>query len=166
MSCAAPGQGTLRIGLLNNMPRKAVEPTERQIAGLLAQSGRPVQLRCFTLGRPAGEVADGKYETLEILLDTDLDGLIVTGAVPVANSVQEEPPWAGLASVVDWAARNTVSTIWSCLAAQAAVYRLDGVARNKLPEKLSGVFTCDAVGAHPVLATMPRRWTVPHSPLQ
>ena len=159
----APGQGALRIGLLNNMPRKAAGTTERQIAALLAQSGRQVRLRCFTLGLPAGEDPGGSYEKLDRLLDSELDGLIVTGAVPVANSVQEEPAWPGLARVVDWASRNTVSTIWSCLAAQAAVYRLDGVARDKLPQKLSGLFTCDVAGSHPVLAEMPPRWSVPHS---
>jgi homoserine O-succinyltransferase len=168
LSHAAPDTGdVLRIGLLNNMPRKAVQPTEHRIAGLLAAAtGRVIRLRCFALGSGGASqwpLLGAHYEPLESLLGDELDGLIVTGAVPVAESVQDEPAWPGLAQVVDWASRNTVSTIWSCLAAQAAVFRLDGVPRRRLPDKLSGVFACEAAGDHPLLSGMPQRWTVPHS---
>jgi len=64
---------------------------------------------------------------------------------------------------VDWAGRNTDSTIWSCLAAHAAVLYADGVERQPRKEKLFGVFNCDVVRAHALTAGMPSRISVPHS---
>ena len=51
----------------------------------------------------------------------------------------------------------------SCLAAHAAVYHLDGIGRQKFPEKLSGVFDCMRSGAHRILAAAPETWRIPHS---
>ena len=159
---------SLTIGLLNNMPRKAMRSTEQQIAGLLASaSGQTsVRLRSFRLDigpRPTDE--DASHETLADLLASRLDGLIVTGAKPTAAAIEHETAWTGLARVVEWAQDRTVSTIWSCLAAQAAVRRLDGVPRQALPAKLSGVFACQAACEHPLVAALPQRWSVPHSRL-
>jgi homoserine O-succinyltransferase len=64
---------------------------------------------------------------------------------------------------VDWAEEHTISTVWSCLAAHAAVLHIDGVGRIALPEKLFGVFECKKASDLPVLAGAPSRWCVPHS---
>ena len=64
---------------------------------------------------------------------------------------------------MDWAEDHTVSTIWSCLAAHAAVLHLDGVHRQPLGGKLSGVFGCREINEHPMLAGVPTSWRVPHS---
>jgi homoserine O-succinyltransferase len=53
--------------------------------------------------------------------------------------------------------------LWSCLGAHAAVLHLDGIARQPLPQKRSGVFDCRRAAAHPLLAGMPPYWPVPHS---
>jgi homoserine O-succinyltransferase/O-acetyltransferase len=67
--------------------------------------------------------------------------------------------------LIDWACTNTISAVWSCLAAHAAVLYADGIARQRLAGKLSGVFDCEAAGAHPLLAGMVPLLRVPHSRL-
>jgi homoserine O-succinyltransferase len=53
--------------------------------------------------------------------------------------------------------------VWSCLAAHAAVLRLDGIDRQRLPGKLSGVFECARGADHPIAANAGFPWRMPHS---
>lgn len=166
----ATGRGTLHIGLVNNMPDAAFKATERQFARLLASASGAVDVRLhlFSLGTVArGATARsylaGRYGTLRDLEGSRLDGLIVTGAEPLAATLTEEPYWAELTRVVDWAEHNTASTIWSCLAAHAAVLHLDGIARRRLPEKRFGLFDCVEVAAGGLLRGTPAGLRVPHS---
>lgn len=137
----------LEIGLLNNMPDGALAATERQYIRLFETAGgdQLVRLHFFSLPavtRSAETKArlDEVYHEIAKLKHTKLDGLIVTGAEPKTELLQQEPYWPELSEIIDWAKDNTTSTIWSCLAAHAAVLHLDGVARHRLPAKCSGVF--------------------------
>jgi homoserine O-succinyltransferase len=104
------------------------------------------------------------YESITVLTDQHLDGLIVTGTEPRALSLTEEPFWRALARLVDWAEGHTSSTIWSCLAGHAAVLYLDGIERHPFSHKLSGVFECnEPTDHHPLVANQPPQWFVPHS---
>jgi len=143
----------LTIGLINNMPDSALEATERQFARLLnaAAGPRRIHFHCFSLpsvrrSQTAKRRIDGQYTDIADLGRLKLDGLIVTGAEPVAAALPEEPFWQDLTDIVDWAQANTRSTIWSCLAAHAAVLHLDGIERQRLSEKCSGVYDCAKVG--------------------
>jgi homoserine O-succinyltransferase len=158
----------LDIGLVNNMPDSALEATERQYSGLLSAAApdRPVHLHLFSLpeiGR--GERATAHMATLyrpvHALYHTHLDALIVTGTEPLASDLREEPYWQSLCRLVDWARDNTASTIFSCLAAHAAVLRLDGIARRPLPKKRFGVYS-ETAAAHPLMAGL-HGMAVPHS---
>ena len=71
--------------------------------------------------------------------------MIVTGAEPIAATLPDEPYWNDLTDVIDWAETNTRSAIWSCLAAHAAVLHLDGIERQRLERKCSGVYDCRKV---------------------
>jgi homoserine O-succinyltransferase len=160
----------LEIGLVNNMPDAALEATERQFAEVLgaAADGRVVRLHLFSLPQlPRGEAAqsylDLGYAPIEKLDEAGLDGLIVTGTEPRARWLDREPYWDALSKLVDWAEHNTISTIWSCLAAHAAVLHLDGVQRHKLDEKCFGVFTCEKVTEDPLLAGAPSPAFVTHA---
>jgi homoserine O-succinyltransferase/O-acetyltransferase len=163
------GDDRLVIGLVNNMVSAAMQATERQFRDLLsiAAHGRLIQLRVFCL--PALYRADGEHygaeacEPIDALWSSELDGLIVTGTVPRASALRNEPILPALCALVDWAVEHTLSSIWSCLAAQAAVLHLDGIDRRPLPQKLSGVYECGKACAHPLLAGLPSRWPVPHS---
>ena len=160
----------LVIGLVNNMPDAAVRATERQFLGLLdAASGDiDVRLRFFSLtdvprSDAARELFVRDYGTVDELWASSLDGLIVTGAEPRTPELLDEPYWRELTRLIDWAQTHTISAIWSCLAAHAAVLHLDGINRRPLGDKLSGVFECAKTLDHALVAGAPQRWRVPHS---
>lgn len=159
----------LTIGLVNNMPDAALRSTELQFRDLLSAAA-PVQaeLRLFYLpslprGRVGQEHIRQSYEPLTALFENPVDALIVTGAVPLAADFAKEPYWPEMAALIDWAGEHTASTIWSCLAAHAAVFHLDGIARRPLGPKLSGLFLARRAGKHNLLESAPSKWTVPHS---
>ncbi len=163
-------RGHLDIGLVNNMPTGAFKATERQFARLLAEaSGRTdIRLHLFSLAEiprdPAsfGRISQG-YGDLGRLQASRLDALIVTGAEPVAEALADEPYWSALTRVIDWAEHNTVSTLWSCLAAHAAVLHLDGIQRRRLPRKRFGLFECSKVASDGLFKGAPAELRVPHS---
>jgi homoserine O-succinyltransferase len=166
------GRNCLTVGLVNNMPDAACEATERQFLDLLrAASGNViVRLKLYAIADvPRAEAVrqelGARYRDIADLWDTPLDGLIVTGTEPCAANLRDEPYWPALSRLVDWARDNTASTVWSCLAAHAAVLHADGIARQPLETKLSGVFDCAAVRDHPLLAGVAPRLRVPHSRL-
>jgi homoserine O-succinyltransferase len=160
----------LTVGLVNNMPDAAIEATERQFTDMLrAASARAVvRLQLFSMAdlpradNVRRELAE-RYRDVSELWNTQLDGLIVTGTEPRAASLKDEPYWATLAKIVDWARDNTASTVWSCLAAHAAVLHADGIERHALGDKLFGVFECEAHAAHPLMRDTHVRLRVPHS---
>jgi homoserine O-succinyltransferase len=92
------------------------------------------------------------YANIDELWDARPDALIVTGTEPQAACLKDEPYWGSLTRVVEWAQENTVSTVWSCLAAHAAVLHMDGIVRHALTEKTCGVFDCISLSPHPLLA--------------
>jgi homoserine O-succinyltransferase len=152
------------------MPDGALESTERQFTELLqaAAGGVPVRLRLFALADvPRTEAGRQNlsrgYLGIGDLASSRLDGLIVTGTEPRAPALADEPYWRALTDVMQWAKEHTASTIWSCLAAHAAVLHLDGIRRNTLPEKRCGVFACDKAADHPLLEGLPERIPVAHS---
>lgn len=142
----------LTIGLVNNMPDTAMKATERQFMKLLQAAAGPRRIRfhCFSLpsvqrSPEAKWHVESEYSDLSDLKRQKFDGLIVTGAEPVAPELDQEPYWRDLTDLIDWAKTNTRSTIWSCLAAHAAVLHLDRVERQRLPSKCHGIFDCEAV---------------------
>ncbi len=136
------------------MPDPALEGTESQFSGLLAAAAGPHQVQlCFSHlpevpRAPAAVQRLGEsYWPIETLLTTPLDALIVTGAEPRTPSLRGEAYWDGLVRLMDWAQVHTTSSVWSCLAAHAAVLHLDGIERVPLDEKCCGVFA-HAVAEH------------------
>jgi homoserine O-succinyltransferase len=151
----------IHVGLVNNMPDAALRATELQFARLLKASAGTldVRLRLFSLGSiPRGEEARGRLAGFY-----DIDALIVTGAQPVTTDLRDEPYWAELAHLIDWAEIGTISTLFSCLAAHAAVLHLDGIARRPLPRKLSGVYDSIRVEDDPLFFNTAPAVPVPHS---
>jgi homoserine O-succinyltransferase len=149
----------LEIGLLNNMSDSGLKGGERQFIGLLedAAGDLVVRLKLYSLpqiprGAAARERIGALYSDLPSLMRGRVDGLIVTGAEPMAGRLMDEPFWPGLTEMVDWAEHHTTSTIWSCLATHAAVMHLDGIERQPLGRKRSGVFAFRRTGDHALLA--------------
>lgn len=159
----------IEIGIINNMPDAAIETTEQQFLNLLAAAAEDVWCRVRFFCLPSvprsqrGREMTASYSMIDELWRADLDGLIVTGTEPIARDLKDEPYWPEFTSVVDWAACNTVSTAWSCLASHAAVLHLDGIVRTPLKEKCFGVFDCETIGRGPFAANLPSRLRIPHA---
>ena len=160
----------LDIGLINTMPDAALMSTERQLFDLLdAAAGRlVVRMHFYTMettlrsewGR---DYVHRYYRTIDDLVLSSLDGVIVTGAEPSAARLTEEPYWTNLVQVMDWASENTISSVYSCLAVHAAVLHMDGVERHALPAKCIGVFTQTKTRDHPLMHDVPPTFGMPHA---
>jgi homoserine O-succinyltransferase len=160
----------ITVGLVNNMPDAAVEATERQFVELIraATPDTVVLLKLFAIAEmPRADAVrrelSERYRDVSELWDMPLDGLIVTGTEPRASNLMDEPYWDTLSRLVDWAQAHTASTIWSCLAAHAAVLHADGIERRPLKEKLFGIFDCQLAADHPMTHDVTEPFTVPHS---
>jgi homoserine O-succinyltransferase len=162
----------LTIGLINNMPDAALQATERQFMRLLRRAAGDIRIdfHCFSLpsvrrSQPAKERVEVQYTDIADIGRLPIDGLIVTGAEPSAAELTGEVFWRDLTGIIDWAGNNTRSTIWSCLAAHAAVLHLDGVERNRLETKCSGIYDCINVSSHWLTDGLPSPFKVAHSRL-
>ncbi len=160
----------IRIGLINNMPDAAFKTTEHQFVSLLDAASESIEVRLslhvlpsIPRTEPNVRRAASHYSSVETLWDAGLDALIVTGKEPVSADLRDEPCWEMMTRILEWARENTHSTVWSCLAAHAAVLHMDGIRRRKCAEKEFGVFECARVSEHPLLAGAPPRFSIPHS---
>jgi homoserine O-succinyltransferase/O-acetyltransferase len=167
---AVPETQPLVVALVNNMPDPALRTTEQQFRALLSSgtTNPEVVLKLFSLPEISrSEAAQSQlmqyYQPISALFESKIDGLIVTGAEPKACRLTDEAYWGSLTQLIDWARHNTVSAIWSCLAAHAAVYHLDGINRCTFERKLVGIFDCEMVDSHGLLSGLPQKWVVPHS---
>src|ERR1700730_2710152 len=137
----------IHIGLISNMPDGALQATERQFVALLDSAAEGVMVRLSIYALPdvprnewGRNHVNRFYSTIQNLWDSQLDGLIVTGTEPRAPNLTDEPYWESLTRILEWAEHNTHSTVWSCLAAHAALLHMDGIGRRRLSEKLFGLF--------------------------
>jgi homoserine O-succinyltransferase len=160
----------ITIGLINNMPDSALEATERQFISLLTAASDGLQIRLTRYMLPdvprqeaARNYLNSCYTSVEDLWDRHLDGLIVTGREPLTPNLADEPYWKSFTRVVEWAQSNAHSTVWSCLAAHAAVLHLDGITRVKRNDKLCGIFDCARATDHRLTAGTPASFRLPHS---
>lgn len=160
----------LTIGLINNMPDGALEATERQFLSLLdaASGAMQVRLHLFSFSgvSRSGEAATRVrtfYSGVDKLWNKRLDGLIVTGREPMAARLTEETYWKEFTQAIKWARENTHSSIWSCLAAHAAVLYSDGIPRVRKRTKQCGIFDCAVVAGHSITSGIGLRLKLPHS---
>ena len=160
----------IHIGLVNNMPDAMLRNTELQFARLLKDAAGPldVRLRLFSLrsmpraAETRGRMA-GFYDDAAFLEAADIDALIFTGASPAAADLRQEPYWAELTQLIDWAQTGTLSTLFSGLAGEAALLHLDGIAPRPLSRKLSGVYDSRRVEDDPLFFNADPVVPVPHS---
>ena len=160
----------LHIGLMNNMPDAALEPTERQFLRLIGGSNRVEQLFVYpfspaeiTRGDWAREHIAHHYFEFEALKTTGLDALVVSGANPISVTLPEESFWTPLCSVLDWASVQVTSTLCACLATHAALLYFHGIERQPLLAKRWGVFSHRVSQDHPLVRSINSSFDVPHS---
>ncbi|MGA7573201.1 MAG: homoserine O-succinyltransferase [Terriglobales bacterium] len=169
-NCGQAEQLRLDVALINNMPDGALEDTELQFFDLLddASGDLPVYLKLYSLtGIPRTDRGqrhlNSFYGDLGELWQSRLDGVIITGTEPRQPNLKDEPYWRVLADVFDWAERNTVSAILSCLAAHASVLHSDGISRHPLSDKQFGVFDFSKSAGHPLISGIAEPVRFPHS---
>jgi homoserine O-succinyltransferase/O-acetyltransferase len=162
--------GCIKIGLINNMSDEALKATERQFISLLesASNNMPIHLSFYTLpGVPRSDFTAGhisrRYSNIEELWDGHLDGLIVTGREPKAANLADEPYWDSFTRMLAWAQENTYATVFSCLAAHAAIQHMDGILRVQGDDKVFGIFECTRVSDHWLTAGTVSHLRLPHS---
>src|SRR5271156_275413 len=160
----------LRIALINNMPDSALEDTEVQFFELLesAAGELPVSLKLYSLPElPRSELGEQHlrnfYHDIGELLKGRFDGMIMTGTEPRQPDLRDEPYWPALTEVLEWAERNTASTVLSCLAAHAGVLHSSGITRHRLSDKQFGVFEYQKVRRHTLMENAGDAVRIPHS---
>jgi homoserine O-succinyltransferase len=160
----------LNIALVNNMPDAALEDTELQFFELLddASAHIPIYLKLYSLtGVPRGDRGEQHlnsfYHSFDEIWQNRFDGVIITGTEPRQPNLKDEPYWTVLTELLDWAERNTASTVLSCLAAHAGVLHSDGIERHRLPDKQFGVVESRKACNHELLNRIPERVFFPHS---
>jgi homoserine O-succinyltransferase len=154
------------------MPDSALKATERQFMRLVqsAAGKRRVRFHCFALpavarSKQARDHIEKDYVDIAELHRLHIDGLIVTGAEPLAATLPQEPYWREFTDLIDWAKTNTRSAIWSCLAAHAALLHLDGIERKRLRQKCFGVYDCARTAKDWLTNDLPPSIKVSHSRL-
>ncbi len=158
------------IGLVNNMPDPALEATERQFVDLIRAAAAKTIVRLLLFSIPANSArrhhAPGHGRALSRRVRAlgrpcrrpDRDRHRAAHEKPQGRAVLgDAEPGRGLG------ARYTTSTIWSCLAAHAAVLHVDGIERRPLAGKLFGVFDCEPAASHPMTSDAKSGLRVPHS---
>ena len=161
---------SVRIALINNMPDTALEDTELQFFDLLdaASDDLPVFLKLYSLtGVPRSDRGmrhlNSYYSGIDTLWNSECDAVIMTGTEPRQPNLRQEPYWSTLANVLEWAERNTVSTVLSCLAAHAGVLHSDGIERRPLGDKQFGVFDFAKANDHALTGRTGQTVRFPHS---
>jgi len=164
------GGSCIEIALINNMPDAALADTERQFCELLSTAAGDIPLRIQLHSLPeicrnaqARLHMRGRYLDIRDLLNHRFDAVIITGTEPRQPDLRQEAYWQTLVEVLDWAERNTTSTILSCLAAHASVLHSNGIERHLLDEKRFGVFDEKQVSQHALTADVPDVIRIPHS---
>jgi homoserine O-succinyltransferase len=154
------------------MPDAAFADTEDQFTTLLNEAAGHLELRVGLYSLPGLRRNEGtasyiaaNYRSIEQLFDRRVDAAIVTGTEPLAGRLPDEPYWAALTELISWAEVSTTSTVLSCLAAHAAVLLFDGIERERLPQKCSGVFAHESLTSHPLVEGLRGPVFVPHSRL-
>ena len=165
------GEYCIELGILNNMPDAALERTEQQFFALLTAAAQDllVRVRFFSLSTMPRDHSGREhlqrhaYAPAAEIPEWDPDALIVTGTEPREQDLRCEPYWSELAQVFDRIAGDGPSTLFSCLAAHAAVLHYDGVERRPLVEKRFGVFEHVVSRRDPLTESLESPFRIAHS---
>ena len=133
----------LEIVLLNLMPTKIA--TETQLSRLLGNTPLQVNLELMhTSSHKSKNVSQEHllsfYKSFDELKDRKFDGMVITGAPVELMDFEEVDYWEELCQIMEWSKTHVHSTFHICWGAQAGLYYHYGVGKQKLPEKLFGVF--------------------------
>jgi len=155
----------VKIALLNMMPDTALKATDLQFTRLLAGA----QLSCFTFpeisrSEKATAYIDENYLTEAQIKELHPDALVITGTNVSDPNLETQPFWNPLKNTMDWAQKNTRSTLCSCLASHAVMQFRFHKKRRPLERKIWGIYDHRTLMPdHPLAADLPTLVPVPQS---
>ncbi len=134
----------LEIVLLNLMPTKI--ETETQLSRLLGNTPLQVNLELMhTSSHKSKNVSQEHllsfYKSFDELKDRKFDGMVITGAPVELMDFEDVDYWQELCKIMEWSKTHVHSTFHICWGAQAGLYYHYGIGKQRLPEKLFGVFS-------------------------
>ena len=158
----------LHIGLLNMMPDKALEATERQFLRLVGESNQIAQfyVHPFTLKELVRSEAGAShvkqyYMDIDEIKEKGLDALIITGANVIGSELSKQAFSTPLKTFTEWAYDNVTSTLCSCLATHALLEFRYGLKRRPLHNKRWGVYPHRVIDkTHPMVLGVNTRFDV------
>ncbi len=133
----------IEIGILNLMPLK--EDNELQTLRSLSNTPLQVNVTFITVSSHESAHTSQKhleqfYVTLDDIKDSNLDGLIITGAPVEQYDFEEVDYWEELCRIMDWAKTHVTSTLHVCWGAQAGLYYHYGIKKHAMSKKVFGVY--------------------------
>ncbi len=133
----------LEIVLLNLMPTKIA--TETQLSRLLGNTPLQVNLELMHTSTHRSKNVSQEhllsfYKSFDELKDRKFDGMVITGAPVELMDFEDVDYWPELCQIMEWSKTHVHSTFHICWGAQAGLYYHYGINKQKLPEKLFGVF--------------------------
>ncbi|MFD1672083.1 homoserine O-succinyltransferase [Agrilactobacillus yilanensis] len=131
------------ILVLNLMPDK--QTTETQLSNLCNELNRPISLtfmypktHCWHHGDQTSLAKN--YVTLDQIKDQYFDSLLVTGAPLERLDFNEIDFWQEFIAIRHWAQSHTQTQLFTCWAAQAALFVDYAIPKIDLDEKIFGVY--------------------------
>ncbi len=133
----------LAIAVLNLMPLKI--ETETQLARLLGNTPLQIEMelvktKTYESKNTSKEHLFSFYKTFDQIKHRYFDGLIITGAPVETMEFEEVEYWDELCEIMEWSKTHVHSTFHICWGAQAGLYYHYGIKKQKLDEKMFGVF--------------------------
>lgn len=157
----------LNIAILNLMPKKI--ETETQILRVLSNSPIQVNLTLlqtasYTSKNTPHEHLTEFYKTYEDVKEQYFDGLIITGAPVEEMEFEQVNYWDELVEVMKWSDNHAYSTFHICWGAQAGLYYHYGIKKQKLDNKVFGVFEHQVINPkHKLVRGFDEFYDAPHS---
>lgn len=165
----------MEIAILNLMADKI--STERQLARWLGHTPLQVRVTFVATDSYVDSVAGGRdskntpaahirtfYNAWRDIKHRKFDGLIVTGVNALQPRVELESFWPEVRAIFDWSATNTLSSLFLCWGAKAALKHFHDIDSHKGTQKTFGLFdhhiVSDKTG---LLFGFPDRFSVPVS---
>ncbi|MBR1390259.1 MAG: homoserine O-succinyltransferase [Lachnospiraceae bacterium] len=133
----------LEIGILNLMPLK--EETELQVLRSLSNTPLQVDVSWITVNSHESKNTSKShlnkfYQTFDEIRDSNLDGLIITGAPVELMEYEEVDYWEEFCEILQWTKTHVTSTLYLCWGAQAGLYYHYGIQKHLLDKKMFGIY--------------------------
>lgn len=133
----------LEIGILNLMPLK--QETELQVLRSLSNTPLQVDVSWITVNSHESKNTSKShlnkfYQTFDEIRDSNLDGLIITGAPVELMEYEEVDYWEEFCEILQWTKTHVTSTLYLCWGAQAGLYYHYGIQKHLLDRKMFGIY--------------------------